>query len=49
MTAHPGGELLDEHVGGTGVADLQIINHQPSADFQVHRCFDLHGALHANA
>jgi hypothetical protein len=46
--AHPGGELSDDHMGGTGITDLQIIDHQPSADFDVDSCFDFHSDLHAN-
>jgi hypothetical protein len=47
--ADPGGELFDEHMGGTGITDLQIIDHQRSADVDVDGCFDLHEHLHANA
>jgi hypothetical protein len=45
--AHPGGELFDDHMGGTGVTDLQFIDQQPSADVNIDCRFNLHGHLHA--
>jgi hypothetical protein len=42
--AHPGGEVFDDHMARTRVTDLQIIDLQPSADFNVDCRFDLHGA-----